>query len=79
MALIAPFVFAIPWPGHNLGDSQIQLGLTELELSLGLIELGLVRAWIDLEEQIPFLDVCPLLKGDHYDIPGHTGNDAHRI
>ena len=44
------------------GPRQIERRLVELDLAEGLVELGLVRPRIDLEQQVFRLDVGAVLK-----------------
>src|SRR5262249_19239987 len=72
--------------GHGTGNRLIALvgglrqpvrGLVQVDLPLGLIELSLVRARIDLEENFSFLDFRSFLEGDAYNVASDTGANAH--
>ena len=61
------------------GLRQIELRLVELDLALGLVELRLVRAWIDLEQEVPGLDFRSFLEGHLHQVAGDPGDDIDRL
>ncbi len=56
-----------------------QIGLVLLLLGLGLIERGLVRAGIDLGEQVALVDQLAFLEGDLVDLAVDAGAHDDRV
>ena len=64
-----------PVPGE-VDPGQPELGLVEIDLALSLVELGLVGPGIDLEQQVPLLDLGPFLERHLDQVTGHLGDDV---
>jgi len=61
------------------GSSQLQLGLVERDLPLRLVELSLIRAWINLEKQIARFNFRPFLERHLREIASHARDDVDRF
>ena len=61
------------------GLRQFELRLVELDLALGLVELRLVRARIDLEKQVALLDFRAFLEGHLHQVAGDPRDDIDRL
>ncbi len=58
---------------------QLERGLVEVDLALGLVELGLVGPGIDDEQQVPCLDLRPFLERHLDQVAGDSGADVDRL
>ena len=54
-------------------------GLGLLELGDAIIDISLIRRWIDLEEQIAFLDLLVVVDGNLDDRPGDPAGNADNV
>jgi hypothetical protein len=66
----------VPGQGHS---GQLERCLLQLDLALGLVQLGLVGAGIDLEQQVSLLDLRPFLERHLDQITRDAGPDIHRL
>ncbi len=58
---------------------QLELGLIEIDLALGLVELGFVGPAINHEQQVSFLHLGPFLKRHLDQVAGDHGDDVHGL
>ena len=61
-----------PVPGEGC-PGQLELGLVEIDLALGLVELGLVGPGINHEQQVSLLDLRPFLERHLDQVAGDQG------
>src|SRR5256885_1784540 len=83
LGLVHVLLAAGPLGGRRLGRLVGRLGqpqrrLVHRDLADRLVELGLVRPGVDLEEQVVLADLAALPERGPEEVPGHPGLDPDR-